>query len=163
MRSIACRRMFQKEAPLVRAGASFEAALRRLRHYGAAGGREVRIGLPTIQPRRSKMTYLVCPDTAAVNEYNTTHIACELSKVDWKLGVIVPGAKQMSRFVIKGRRSCGRDRKACCDPRQGGQGRPADGGLVLLRGGFRGSRRGSATAKAGRERGVRPAARRFRR
>ena len=48
------------------------------------------------------MTYLVCHDTPAVNEYATVHIAWELSKADWKLGVILPGAKQMSRFAIKG-------------------------------------------------------------
>ena len=48
------------------------------------------------------MTYLVCPDTPAVNEYATVHIAWELSKADWKLGVIVPGAKTMSRYAIKG-------------------------------------------------------------
>jgi transposase len=48
------------------------------------------------------MTYLVCPDTPAVSEYATVHIAWELSKADWKLGVILPGAKQMSCFAIKG-------------------------------------------------------------
>jgi transposase len=48
------------------------------------------------------MTYLVCPDTPAVSEYATVHIAWELSKADWKLGVILPGAKTMSRYAIKG-------------------------------------------------------------
>ena len=48
------------------------------------------------------MTYLVCPDTPAVSEYATAHIAWELSKADWKLGVILPGAKTMSRYAIKG-------------------------------------------------------------
>jgi hypothetical protein len=36
------------------------------------------------------MTYLVCPDTPAVSEYATVHMAWELSKADWKLGVILP-------------------------------------------------------------------------
>jgi len=48
------------------------------------------------------MTDLVCPDTPAVSEYATVHIAWELSKADWKLGVILPGAKTMSRYAIKG-------------------------------------------------------------
>jgi transposase len=48
------------------------------------------------------MTYLVCPDTPAVNEYATVSIAWELSKADWELGVILPGAKTMSRYAIKG-------------------------------------------------------------
>ena len=48
------------------------------------------------------MTYLVCPDTPAVSEYATVHMAWELSKADWKLGVIVPGAKTMSCYAIKG-------------------------------------------------------------
>ncbi len=48
------------------------------------------------------MTDLVCPDTPAVTEYATVHIAWELSKAEWKLGVLLPGAQQMSRFTIKG-------------------------------------------------------------
>jgi transposase len=48
------------------------------------------------------MTYLSCPDTPAATEYATVCIAWELSKADWKLGVLLPGAQQMSRFTIKG-------------------------------------------------------------
>jgi transposase len=48
------------------------------------------------------MTYLSCPDAPAASEYATVHIAWELSKADWKLGVLLPGAQQMSRFTIKG-------------------------------------------------------------
>lgn len=48
------------------------------------------------------MTYLSCPDTPATTEYATVCIAWELSKADWKLGVLLPGAQQMSRFTIKG-------------------------------------------------------------
>ena len=48
------------------------------------------------------MTDLVCPDTPAASEYATVHIAWELSKADWKLGVILPGAKQTSCFAIEG-------------------------------------------------------------
>ena len=48
------------------------------------------------------MTYLSCPDTPAATDYATVHIAWELSKADWKLGVLLPGAQQMSRFTVKG-------------------------------------------------------------
>ena len=48
------------------------------------------------------MTYLSCPDTPATTEYATVCIAWELSKAEWKLGVLLPGAQQMSRFTIKG-------------------------------------------------------------
>jgi hypothetical protein len=51
------------------------------------------------------MTYLACPDTPAVSEYVTVHIAWELSKADWKLGVILPGAKTISRYAIGDLRS----------------------------------------------------------
>ena len=48
------------------------------------------------------MTYLSCPDTPAATEYATVHVAWELSKANWKLGILLPGAQQMSRFTIKG-------------------------------------------------------------
>jgi transposase len=48
------------------------------------------------------MTYLSCPDAPAATDYATVHIAWELSKADWKLGVLLPGAQQMSRFTVKG-------------------------------------------------------------
>ena len=48
------------------------------------------------------MTDLDCPDTPAATEYAAVHIAWELSKADWKLGVILLGTKQMSRYTIKG-------------------------------------------------------------
>jgi transposase len=48
------------------------------------------------------MTYLSCPDAPAASEYATVHVAWELSKADWKLGVLLPGAQQMSRFTVKG-------------------------------------------------------------
>ncbi len=48
------------------------------------------------------MTYLSCPDTPAVSEYATVYVAWELSKADWKLGILLPGAQKMSRFTIKG-------------------------------------------------------------
>ena len=130
-------------------GTSFEAASRRLRHYGAAGGREVRIGLPTIQPRRPKMTYLVCPDTPAVSEYATVHMAWELSKADWKLGVILP-AQVDEPLRDQGRRPCGGRRQARRDPHQGGQGRPAGEDLVLLRSGLRGTLAAPLARRPGR-------------
>jgi len=48
------------------------------------------------------MTYLSCPDAPAGTDYATVHIAWELSKADWKLGVLISGAQQMSRFTVKG-------------------------------------------------------------
>jgi transposase len=48
------------------------------------------------------MTYLFGPETPAAEEYATVHVAWELSKADWKLGILVPGAERMSRFTVKG-------------------------------------------------------------
>ena len=48
------------------------------------------------------MTYFSCPDAPAATDYATVYIAWELSKADWKLGVLLPGAQQMSRFTVKG-------------------------------------------------------------
>jgi transposase len=48
------------------------------------------------------MTDLVCPDAPAAREYATVHMAMELSKANWKLGILLPGAQQMSRFAIEG-------------------------------------------------------------
>jgi transposase len=48
------------------------------------------------------MTDLVCPDAPAATEYATVCVAWELSKAEWKLGMLLPGAQQMSRFAIKG-------------------------------------------------------------
>ena len=48
------------------------------------------------------MTYLSYPDAPAATDYATVYIAWELSKGDWKLGVLLPGAQQMSRFTDKG-------------------------------------------------------------
>ena len=48
------------------------------------------------------MTYLSCPDAPAAKEYATVYVAWELSKADWKLGMLLPGAQQLSRFTVKG-------------------------------------------------------------
>ncbi|MBV8935593.1 MAG: IS110 family transposase [Alphaproteobacteria bacterium] len=48
------------------------------------------------------MTYLACPAAPAVTEYATVYIAWELSKGEWKLGVLLPGAPKMSRYAIAG-------------------------------------------------------------
>jgi transposase len=48
------------------------------------------------------MTYLSNPDAPAGTDYATVYIAWELSKADWKLGVLLSGAQQMSRFTVKG-------------------------------------------------------------
>ena len=56
----------------------------------------------TIQPRSIKMTNLDRTDTPASTEYATVHLAFELSKAKWKLGVILPDAPKMSRYTIAG-------------------------------------------------------------
>ena len=41
-------------------------------------------------------------DTPTAAEYATVHMAFELSKAKWNLGVVLPGSKKMSRFTITG-------------------------------------------------------------
>jgi hypothetical protein len=41
------------------------------------------------------MTYFSYPDAPAATDYATVYIAWELSKADWKLGVLLPGARQI--------------------------------------------------------------------
>src|ERR1700675_3738375 len=41
-------------------------------------------------------------DAPATDEYATVHIAFELSKAKWKLGVMLPGWAKMSRYTIAG-------------------------------------------------------------
>src|ERR1700675_2655488 len=41
-------------------------------------------------------------DAPATDEYATVHIAFELSKAKWKLGVMLPGSAKMSRYTIAG-------------------------------------------------------------
>jgi transposase len=48
------------------------------------------------------MTNLDRTDTPAGTEYATVHLAFELSKAKWLLGVILPGASKMSRYTIAG-------------------------------------------------------------
>ena len=48
------------------------------------------------------MTHHISPGAPAADEYATVYIAWELSKADWKIGVLLPGAKNMSRFTVKG-------------------------------------------------------------
>jgi transposase len=42
------------------------------------------------------------PDAPAAAEYGTVHVAFELSKAKWKLGLILPGSEKMSRYTIAG-------------------------------------------------------------
>src|SRR6516162_2977705 len=71
-----------------------------LRYYGAASGQEVRIGFPTtIQPRRIKMTNPDHTGTPAATEYATIYLVFELSKATWKLGLLLPGSKKLSRYA----------------------------------------------------------------
>jgi transposase len=48
------------------------------------------------------MTSLDHTDTPASVDYATVYIAFELSKAKWMLGVILPGAKKLSRYTIPG-------------------------------------------------------------
>jgi transposase len=41
-------------------------------------------------------------DAPAGSEYATVHMAFELSKANWKIGVLLPGSPKMSRFTVKG-------------------------------------------------------------
>jgi transposase len=48
------------------------------------------------------MTKLDHTDAPAATEYATVHMAFELSKAKWKLGVVLPGSAKMSRYTIDG-------------------------------------------------------------
>jgi transposase len=48
------------------------------------------------------MLNLVHTDAPASTEYATVHLVFELSKAKWKLGVMLPGSRKMSRFTITG-------------------------------------------------------------
>ena len=38
--------------------------------------------------------------TPAATEYATVHLVFELSKATWKLGLLLPGSKKLSRYAI---------------------------------------------------------------
>jgi transposase len=48
------------------------------------------------------MTKLDRTDAPATTEYATVHLVFELSKANWKLGVMLPGSEKMSRYAIAG-------------------------------------------------------------
>ena len=48
------------------------------------------------------MSKLNHTDTPAAAEYATVHVAFELSKATWHLGLILPGSQKLSRFGIDG-------------------------------------------------------------
>jgi transposase len=48
------------------------------------------------------MTNLDHTDTPASVDYATVYVAFELSKTKWMLGVVLPGAKKLSRYTITG-------------------------------------------------------------
>src|ERR1700716_2614080 len=48
------------------------------------------------------MTSLDHTDTPASVDYATIYVAFELSKAKWMLGVVLPGAKKLSRYTIPG-------------------------------------------------------------
>jgi hypothetical protein len=93
-------------AMVVRSGTSLRFALGRLfdklRYYGAAGDREVGLVCENNRPRRRKMTNHFSAEAPATKDYATVHVAWELSKGSWKLGILVPGAERMSCFTVKG-------------------------------------------------------------
>src|SRR5688500_19680493 len=41
-------------------------------------------------------------DTPAFSEYATVYVVFELSKAHWRLGVMIPGGRKMSRFSVPG-------------------------------------------------------------
>jgi transposase len=41
-------------------------------------------------------------DAPAASEYATVHMAFELSKAKWKIGVLLPGSPKLSRFTVEG-------------------------------------------------------------
>jgi transposase len=41
-------------------------------------------------------------DAPAASEYATVHMAFELSKANWKIGVLLPGSPKLSRFTVEG-------------------------------------------------------------
>jgi transposase len=41
-------------------------------------------------------------NTPTGEKYATVYVAFELSKAKWRLGIILPGAKKMSRYTIDG-------------------------------------------------------------
>jgi transposase len=48
------------------------------------------------------MSKLDHTDAPAAAEYATVHLAFELSKASWRLGVMLPGSQKMSRFTVPG-------------------------------------------------------------
>src|SRR5258707_1937111 len=79
------------------------ARARLLRSYGSAGGQEVRIGVATtIQPPRTRMTNSEHVGRTGAVDYAPVYVAFELSKAKWMLGVVLPGAKKLSRYTITG-------------------------------------------------------------
>ena len=48
------------------------------------------------------MSKLDRTDAPAAAEYATVHVAFELSKSTWKLGVLLPGSSKLSRYTIAG-------------------------------------------------------------
>ena len=41
-------------------------------------------------------------DIPAFSEYATVYVVFELSKAHWRLGVMIPGSRKMSRFSVPG-------------------------------------------------------------
>ena len=82
---------------------------------------------------------LACPDAPAATEYATVRIAWELSKADWKLGMLLPGAQQMSRFAVKGGDLAAVAARLAAARAKAALSRAAGEASLLLRSGLRGT------------------------
>src|SRR5437016_666458 len=72
------------------------------RSYGEVDGQEVRSVCTTHPTSEDQVMKLDRTDAPTSEEYSTVHVAFELSKAKWKLGVMVPGSEKLSRYTIDG-------------------------------------------------------------
>src|ERR1700737_1647650 len=70
--------------------------------WGGGGSGGLGLVCRLIQTLEIKMLKLDHTDAPTTNEYATVHIAFELSKAKWKVGVMLPGSAKMSRYTIAG-------------------------------------------------------------
>src|SRR5207237_10742569 len=68
----------------------------------AAGGQKVGLSLQKQPPSEDQAMQLDHTDTPAEQDYATVHVALELSKKKWLLGMMLPGSQKISRYTIAG-------------------------------------------------------------
>jgi transposase len=68
----------------------------------AAGGQKVGLSLQKQPPLEDQAMQLDHTDTPAEQDYGTVHVALELSKKKWLLGIMLPGSQKISRYTIAG-------------------------------------------------------------